>query len=156
MKDKIKTQEALTGIVRKLKDEGKTVGFTNGCFDILHLGHVEYMQEAKDKCDILIVGLNSDSSVRMLKGDERPLNPQDARATVLAALCAVDYITIFNEETPLELIKKLTPNILFKGGDWKEDDIAGADHVKGAGGNVCVIPYVEGYSTTGMINKMKG
>ncbi len=155
MKDKIRTREETGRIVSREKKAGKKVGFTNGCFDILHLGHVRYLQETKNDCDVLVVGLNSDVSVRRLKGDERPMNAQDSRAEVLAALESVDLVTIFDEDTPEDLIKMLTPDMLFKGGDWKEEEIVGAEHVKGSGGRVKVIPYVEGYSTTKFIEKIK-
>ncbi|MDP8298663.1 MAG: D-glycero-beta-D-manno-heptose 1-phosphate adenylyltransferase [Candidatus Tantalella remota] len=155
MKDKIKTREEAAKIVTLEKAAGKKVGFTNGCFDILHLGHVRYLNETKKDCDVLVVGLNSDGSVNRLKGDERPMNGQDSRAEVLAALESVDLVTVFDEDTPEELIKVLTPDMLFKGGDWKEKEIVGAEHVKGAGGKVKVIFYVEGYSTTKFIEKIK-
>ena len=154
-KDKIKTQEELAAIVGKLRSSGRKVGFTNGCFDILHRGHVSYLEEAKKACDVLVVGLNSDSSVKAIKGQSRPINPQDARLEVLAACEFLDYLTVIDESTPEELIKKLTPDIIFKGGDWEEDKIVGAGHVKAAGGEVKVIPYVEGYSTSALIEKIK-
>ena len=154
-KDKIKTQEELFAIVEKVRSSGRKVGFTNGCFDILHLGHISYLEEAKKACDVLVVGLNSDSSVKAIKGMNRPVNPQDARLEVLAACESVDYLTVFDESTPAELIKKLTPDIIFKGGDWEEDKIVGADHVKAAGGEVKVIPYVKGYSTTELIERLR-
>jgi rfaE bifunctional protein nucleotidyltransferase chain/domain len=154
-RDKIKTQEELSAIVEKDRSSGRKVGFTNGCFDILHRGHVSYLEEAKKYCDILVVGLNSDSSVKAIKGQSRPINTQDARLEVLAACEFVDYLTVFDESTPEKLIKKLTPDIIFKGGDWEEEKIVGADHVKAAGGKVKVIPYVEGYSTTELIERLK-
>jgi rfaE bifunctional protein nucleotidyltransferase chain/domain len=155
MKDKIKIQDMLLGIVIEAKASGKRIGFTNGCFDILHLGHIRYLREAKELCDILIIGVNSDSSVKVLKGEERPINPEGARMEVLSALECVDYITLFEEDTPQLLIEKLTPDVLIKGGDWREDQIAGAFHVKENGGEVKIIPYVEGYSTTNIIEKTK-
>ncbi len=157
MENKIKTREDLADIIKQERKACKKVGFTNGCFDVLHLGHIKYLQEAKDACDLLIVGVNSDDSVRRLnKGDERPINPQDARAGVLSGLESVDYITIFDEDTPLELIRALTPGIIFKGGDWAEKDVVGADHVVSLGGEVKIIQFVDGYSTTEIINKIKG
>jgi len=156
MKDpKIKKTAELARILWKAKTAGKTVGFTNGCFDILHVGHVRYLKEAKQDCDILVVGVNSDSSVRRLKGKSRPVNPQSARTEVLASLACVDYVTLFGQDTPAKLIMALNPNILFEGGDWKEEEIAGGDHVKKNGGKVRVIPFVTGYSTTETIKKMK-
>ena len=151
---KIKTRENLADILKKAQADGKKTGFTNGCFDIIHLGHVRYLSEARRYCDVLVLGLNSDASVKRLKGEGRPVNPQDARAEVLEALECVDLITVFDEDTPEELIKLITPDIIFKGGDWKEEDIAGAGHVKAAGGEVKVIPYVDGYSTTKFIEKL--
>jgi rfaE bifunctional protein nucleotidyltransferase chain/domain len=153
-KNKIKTWEEARNAAGKAGQDGRKVGFTNGCFDILHLGHVRYLAEARKNCDMLIVGLNSDSSVKKLKGSGRPLNPERARAEVLAALECVDVVTLFPEDTPFELIKKILPDVLFKGGDWKEEEIVGADIVKANGGSVKVISYVKGYSTTEMIKKI--
>ncbi|MFH1552107.1 MAG: D-glycero-beta-D-manno-heptose 1-phosphate adenylyltransferase [Candidatus Omnitrophota bacterium] len=155
IKDKIKTQADLADIVKKKKSSGKTIGFTNGCFDILHLGHIRYLAEAKKECDFLVIGVNSDASVRSIKGTERPINAQEARMEVLAALGCVDFLTLFEEDTPEKLIKELTPDILFKGGDWNEEDIVGADHVKSRGGRARVIPYLEGYSTTDLIKRLR-
>jgi len=152
---KIKTQTELAAVLKSEKASGKVIGFTNGCFDILHPGHVEYLNAAKKECDLLIIGVNSDGSVKRLKGDTRPINHQDARAKVLSALESVDFLTLFEEDTPEELIKSLNPDILFKGGDWKEEDIAGADFVKANGGKVRVIAYVKGFSTTKLIEKLR-
>lgn len=152
---KIKTQGELGGIIRKAKEEKKTVGFTNGCFDILHLGHVRYLEKAKQACDVLVVGVNSDESVRKLKGEGRPINGEDTRMEILAAVECVDFLTLFAEDTPEKLIKSLTPHVLFKGGDWEEGSVAGAPHVKSHGGEVRIIPYVEGYSTSEIIEKIK-
>ena len=152
---KIKTWAELTRIVGDLKGEGRIVGFTNGCFDILHAGHVQYLEEAHRQCDIIVVGVNSDKSVKRIKGEERPLNGETARMQVLAALESVDFLTVFNEDTPEEIIKVLTPDILFKGGDWEEDSVVGGRYVKDNGGKVSIIPYVQGYSTTKIIEKMK-
>jgi D-glycero-beta-D-manno-heptose 1-phosphate adenylyltransferase len=127
--------------------------FTNGCFDILHRGHVEYLKKAKLLGDILIVGLNSDSSVRRIKGDKRPINNESDRAIVLKELKSVDEVIIFQEETPLDLIKKIKPDVLVKGGDWKLEDIVGYEFVINNGGKVFSIPYIKGYSTTDIINK---
>ena len=152
---KVKTHEELVDIIAKEKSAGKKVGFTNGCFDILHVGHVSYLALARDKCDLLVVGMNSDGSTKRLKGEERPVNPQEARALVLAAIESVDFVTIFEEDTPENLIKALTPDVIFKGGDWDEDQIAGAAYVKASGGEVRIIPFEDGYSTTGLIEKLK-
>jgi len=154
--EKIKTQDELSGIIVREKSMGRKVGFTNGCFDILHRGHVDYLRKARGCCDILVVGLNSDSSVKAIKGEGRPLNPQEARLDVLSVCEPVDYVTVFEESTPEKLIIKLDPDVIFKGGDWKESDIVGADHVKAKGGEVRVIPYLEGYSTTRLIEKIRG
>ncbi len=153
--NKIKTRAELAELVREKKSSGKIVGFTNGCFDILHLGHVRYLIEAKQKCDILVVGVNDDASVGRLKGRSRPFNNQQARIEVLAALECVDFLTFFTEDTPEALIQTLTPDILFKGGDWKIKDIAGAGHVTERGGKVEVMPYVGGYSTTNLVKRIK-
>ena len=152
---KIKSRPALRAAVKKARSAGKKVGFTNGCFDILHLGHVKYLEAAKKECDILVAGVNSDASVRRLKGPARPVNDEKARLTVLAAVESIDYVTLFGEDTPEKLIRSLTPDVIFKGGDWKEKDIVGGSHVKSAGGRVRVIPYVKGFSTTRMIERLK-
>lgn len=140
---------------RFLQDRSdKKIVFTNGCFDIIHRGHVEYLNEAKKLGDILIVGLNSDASVRKLKGSERPVNQELDRQFVLQNLKAVDFVEIFSEQTPLKLIKKINPDILAKGGDWKVEQIVGADYVLGNGGQVFSLNLVKGYSTTNIIKKM--
>jgi len=155
MMKKIKTQQDLARIVAEKKSLGKRIGFTNGCFDILHPGHVRYLDEASKSCDILIIGVNSDESVKRIKGQDRPFNAERARMEVLAGLESVDFLTIFEENTPEELIKDLGPDMLFKGGDWDEKDIAGASHVKAHGGEIRIIPYVGEYSTTKLIKKIK-
>lgn len=134
-------------------DAEKTVVFTNGCFDILHLGHIEYLAKARDLGDLLIVGLNSDQSVRRLKGESRPINPQHARATLLAALEPVDFVVIFEEDTPLQLIQQIAPHVLVKGGDYTVSDIVGADVVTNNGGIVKIIPLTEGFSTTNTLKQ---
>ena len=144
----------ISEISGSLRDAGKRIVFTNGCFDIIHAGHVKYLSEARLFGDILIVGLNSDSSVCRLKGSGRPVNPQEDRAAVLDALSAVDYVVIFEEDTPLELIKSVKPDILVKGGDYTIDTIVGADFVTKNGGKVEVIPLLEGRSTTSTIEKL--
>ena len=152
---KILSQKDLVIKIEKERSLGCKIGFTNGCFDILHVGHIRYLNKARTECDILVLGLNSDRSVRELKGPERPINSENARAEVLAELSCVDLITIFDENTPIELIKAVMPDVLFKGGDWKEDDIAGSREVKDNGGRVMLINYEEGYSTTGIISRMR-
>lgn len=127
------------------------IAFTNGCFDILHVGHVSYLEKAKGQGRILIVGLNSDASVRRLKGRGRPVNNQAARAKVLAALACVDYVCLFSEDTPLRLIKVVSPDILIKGADWKKNKVVGADHVQSTGGRVELIKFVKGYSTSAIL-----
>ncbi|QAT16912.1 ADP-heptose synthase / D-glycero-beta-D-manno-heptose 7-phosphate kinase [Candidatus Velamenicoccus archaeovorus] len=146
--------------LRRLKDilrcsSAKKVVFTNGCFDILHYGHVAYLEKAKTLGDILIVGLNSDVSVRRLKGKKRPVNDETDRAHVLAALACVDYVVLFRQDTPLELIRALKPDVLAKGGDWNVSRIVGAEEVLADGGKVCVIPYIKNRSTTAIIEKIR-
>ncbi|MCU0319458.1 MAG: D-glycero-beta-D-manno-heptose 1-phosphate adenylyltransferase [Flavobacteriales bacterium] len=136
--------------------KGDRIVFTNGCFDILHRGHVEYLQEAAALGDRLVIGLNSDASVRRQnKGPERPLNTEESRAKVLAALRLVDAVIIFDQDTPLELIQTLGPDVLVKGGDWSEDRIVGADLVKARGGSVHSLKLVDGFSTTGLVDKIR-
>ena len=153
--NKILDRKTLKTKLEALRKEGKKIAFTNGCFDILHVGHVRYLREAKKAGDILVLALNSDSSVRTIKGEERPLVCEEERAEVLAALEFIDFITIFSEATPLELIKHLEPDILIKGGDWAEDKVVGRDEVKKWGGHVAIIPEVEGKSTTNIVEKIK-
>ena len=129
--------------------------FTNGCFDVLHFGHVHYLLEAKKLGDILVVGLNSDDSVRRLKGPSRPINGEKERAFVLAALSFVDYVVLFEEDTPENLIKAVRPDVLVKGGDYALDQIVGADFVTQNGGTVTTIPFVEGYSSSHIIEQLK-
>lgn len=154
MNHKIKNLSALLQIIRRYKKQGKRIVFTNGCFDLLHLGHVTYLERAKSKGDLLIVGINSDRSVHKLKGKERPLVPQSERGRVLAGLSSVDYVTIFDEPTPLSLICAIEPDVLVKGADWKKDSIIGGDEVKHRGGKVITIPVVKGISTTQIIKRI--
>lgn len=140
--------------VDRAKGEGKKVVFTNGCFDILHQGHVRYLSEAKSYGNYLIVGLNSDKSVRNIKGNNRPLMPEGARAELLAALCFVDGVVIFNEENPLDIIQYLRPQVLVKGADWAEEEIVGAEIVKKTGGEVKRIPLFPGASTSAIIHRI--
>ena len=148
----IKSFAEIERIAKRLHSEGKRVVFTNGCFDILHLGHVKYLQEAKRLGDVLIVGLNSDESVRRLKGKRRPINPQFDRAYILASLEAVDYVVIFNEDTPYELIKRVQPDILVKGADYKGKEVVGSDIAK----KTVLIDFVEGKSTTKIVERILG
>jgi rfaE bifunctional protein nucleotidyltransferase chain/domain len=142
--------------IQKIRQQGKSIVFTNGCFDIIHQGHVKYLSEASDLGDILIVGLNTDDSVKRLKGKNRPLQDQGSRAITLAAISFIDYIVLFNEDTPLRIIKTIMPDILVKGGDYDPEKIVGYDIVKSAGGKVITIPYEKGYSTSIIINKLAG
>jgi D-beta-D-heptose 7-phosphate kinase/D-beta-D-heptose 1-phosphate adenosyltransferase len=140
--------------IRPFRKQGKKIVFTNGCFDIMHVGHVRYLSEAKAKGEILIVGLNSDKSVNNIKGGKRPIVPEDQRAEVLASLGFVDYVTVFNEPDPLKLIQAVKPDVLVKGGDWSEDKIIGAEFVKKNGGKVVRIPIVPEASTSSIIQKI--
>ena len=140
--------------INELKAQGRKIVFTNGVFDIIHRGHVEYLAEAKSLGDVLIVGLNSDSSVKQIKGDKRPVVGQENRAFVLMNLKPVDYVVIFNEDNPLNLIKTIVPDILVKGADWNEDKIIGADVVKANGGEVKRIKFVENSSSTDIIDRI--
>lgn len=153
IKSKIVSPTALKKIL-KSKSRKKTV-FTNGCFDILHAGHVTYLEKARALGDLLIVALNTDDSTRRLKGPSRPINPLEDRAQVIAALESVDYVTWFDEDTPLNLIESLTPRLLVKGGDYEPKKIVGYDHVVKNGGKVRVIKFLEGRSTTNVIAKAK-
>ena len=134
---------------------GKSIVFTNGCFDILHAGHIASLMEAAKYGDVLIIGLNADASIKGLKGANRPINDENARALILASLVMVDAVVLFAEPTPLELILTIKPNVLVKGGDYKVEDIAGAKEVIGWGGKVIINPIVEGFSTTSIINKIQ-
>lgn len=134
---------------------GKRVVFTNGCFDILHAGHVALLEAARREGDLLVVGLNADASVRRLKGPDRPLNNEQDRGRVLAALRAVDAVVVFSQDTPAELIARLAPDVLVKGGDYTVDTIVGADFVQARGGRVAVIPLVAGRATTALVNKIR-
>jgi D-beta-D-heptose 7-phosphate kinase/D-beta-D-heptose 1-phosphate adenosyltransferase len=151
---KIKTQDELIPILKDLKKNSRRIVFTNGCFDILHVGHIRYLKEAKGYGDMLIVAVNSDSSVKSIKGDKRPIVSQSERAEVVAALEMVDYVTMFDEDTPYNIIKKLQPDVLIKGGDWAIDKIVGRDIVEARGGKVIAIPFIEGASTTGIVERI--
>lgn len=145
----------IAGICENLRNEGKIIVFTNGCFDIIHPGHTIYLRKAKEYGDVLVIGLNSDDSVRRLKGPERPLNNVEDRAEVLSSLKPVDFVVVFSEDTPLKLIEQVKPNVLVKGGDYTKDKIVGADFVESGGGKVVVIPYVAGKSTSSLLDKIK-
>ncbi|TDT67898.1 glycerol-3-phosphate cytidylyltransferase [Hypnocyclicus thermotrophus] len=142
-------------LVKKLKSEGKTVVFTNGCFDILHVGHLRYLQEAKELGDILIVGVNSDKSVSKLKGPTRPINTQNDRAEMLVGLKPVDYTVIFTEDTPVEIINELKPSIHVKGGDYKKEELPETPIVEKNGGKVIILSLIQGKSTTNIVKKIQ-
>jgi rfaE bifunctional protein nucleotidyltransferase chain/domain len=152
---KIVSQDELVALITREKRNGRNVVFTNGCFDLLHPGHVRCLAEARALGDLLVVAVNSDRSVRGNKGPERPLVPQQDRAEVLAALSSVDYVTIFDEPTPRVLIARVLPNVLVKGADWAQNEVVGREEVESAGGHVVFIPLAPGYSTTRMIEKIR-
>lgn len=148
----------IDGLIREralLRDSGKTLVFTNGCFDLLHPGHVRYLREARALGDALVVALNSDLSVRILKGEGRPILNLKERLEVIGALESVDYVTVFDEETPYSLIVQLLPDVLVKGGDWPLNEIVGREQVEAAGGKVLSLPFIEGSSTTDIIERIK-
>jgi D-beta-D-heptose 7-phosphate kinase/D-beta-D-heptose 1-phosphate adenosyltransferase len=153
--EKVLPREALAHEVACRRRLGQRIAFTNGCFDVLHAGHVQYLQEARAQADVLVVGVNSDEGVRRLKGEDRPINPVEARALVLAALSAVDYVTVFDEPTPLELIQALRPDVLVKGADYRKEQVVGAQFVESCGGRVHLAPFCDGYSTTNLIQRLK-
>jgi len=151
---KLLTNSEIAWEASRLKNAGKRIVFTNGCFDILHAGHVRYLADARAEGDVLMVGLNSDNSVRLIKGEKRPVVPQMQRAEVLSGLSSVDYVVLFDEPDPLNLIKEVAPDILVKGGDWAEEDIVGADFVKATGGRVVRISMAPGISTSLIIKRI--
>lgn len=152
--EKIKSHKELKETVETLKRQSKRIVFTNGCFDILHIGHTRYLQKAKELGDILIVAINTDASVRGIKGKDRPITPQEERAEVLASLECVDFVTFFDEPDPLNTITELQPDILVKGGDWEIDQIVGREVVEAKGGKVISIPPIEGVSTSRIIERI--
>ena len=154
IRERILKPEEITSQVIRWRLTSKTIAFTNGVFDILHEGHIAILAEAASYADMLIVGVNSDASVKKLKGNDRPVNNEQSRALILAALIMVDAVVIFNEETPLQLIKKITPDVLIKGGDYSIDTIVGAKEVIENGGKVEIFPLEKGFSTTGIIEKI--
>jgi len=151
---KIKTIAELAPLLSLLRATGQTIVFTNGCFDLIHPGHTRYLARARSLGDILVVAINSDASVRSIKGDKRPINTEADRAETLAALEAVDFVTIFNEPDPYKVIAALQPDVLVKGGDWPIEKIIGRDIVQARGGRVVNVPYIDGASTTGIIEKI--
>ena len=152
--DKIRGLEELVRIVRERKALGHRAVFTNGCFDLIHRGHTRLLQQARELGDLLIVGLNSDASVRSLKGPTRPVLSQEERAEVLSALASVDYVVIFEEADPSRTIAALQPDVLAKGADWAKEEVVGRELVEGRGGRVVTIPLVKGSSTTGIIQRI--
>jgi D-beta-D-heptose 7-phosphate kinase/D-beta-D-heptose 1-phosphate adenosyltransferase len=155
MKNKIVLNHKKLGkIIYNLKKKRKKIVFTNGCFDLLHLGHIKYLTKAKSLGDYLVVGINTDKSVRKIKGNSRPITKQADRLQILSSLEMVDFLTLFNDSTPLKLISELRPDILVKGADWKIKDIVGQNLVKAYGAQVKRIPYLKGYSTTNLIEKL--
>ena len=153
--EKIVARETLASLLEEHRRQGRRIVFTNGCFDILHAGHVRYLAQARRLGDVLVVALNTDRSVVAIKGPDRPVVGQEERAFVVAGLESVDYVTFFDDKTPLSLIEALQPDILVKGGDWKADSVVGGDVVRSRGGDVVILPYLEGASTTNIIEKIR-
>lgn len=156
IKNKIISSEHLEGKISYWRFKNKKIVFTNGCFDLLHLGHIEYLSKAADLGDLLIIGLNSDKSVQKIKAEGRPVQDQESRATILASLQVVDAVILFDEETPYDLIQKIQPEVLVKGSDYTEEEIIGYDIVKAKGGKIKTLDFLDGYSTTIIENKIKG
>jgi D-beta-D-heptose 7-phosphate kinase / D-beta-D-heptose 1-phosphate adenosyltransferase len=155
--EKIVTSEAeLAARLKEWREQGLRIGFTNGCFDILHPGHVKVLTAARAACDRLVVGLNSDASVKRLKGESRPVQDEQARAEVLAALEAVDLVAIFEEDTPIRLITAVTPSVLVKGGDYTREQVVGHEIVEAAGGVVMLVDILQGFSTTALVDRARG
>lgn len=156
MIDKVKNLDELKKLRERYKNEGKTIVLTNGCFDVLHSGHIHLFRKAKECGDILIVAVNDDQSVRNIKGVARPFFPLEERLEVLAAVEVIDYLISFSQPTPRELIQALLPDVLVKGGDWKLDEVVGREEVEGIGGRVVIVPYLPGRSSSEVLKKMKG
>jgi D-beta-D-heptose 7-phosphate kinase/D-beta-D-heptose 1-phosphate adenosyltransferase len=155
MNKKILSLEDLSRELAPARRGRAKVVFTNGCFDLLHVGHVRYLREARRMGDILVVGVNTDASVRRLKGPSRPVQPEQDRAEILAGLACVDHVVLFGEDTPLAVIERLRPDVLVKGGDWPVEAIVGREVVEASGGKVATIPYVEGMSTSALIERIR-
>lgn len=153
--DKIQERKNLSELAAQWRHAGKKIVFTNGCFDILHRGHLQILSDAAASGDILVVGLNTDASVKRLKGDQRPVNEESFRALMMASLQIVDAVTLFDEDTPLELIRALQPDVIVKGGDYSISNVVGADEVISRGGEVKIVPFVKGYSTTALIEAIQ-
>ena len=154
-RNKIRDLSSVKKEIEALKAQGKRIVFTNGCFDLLHPGHTRYLYAARNLGDYLVVAVNTDRSVKAIKGEHRPIQSQDERTELLAALSFVDAVVLFDEDNPLNIVRHLLPNVLVKGGDWTEDQIIGADEVKQAGGVVKSLPFVTGYSTTAIIESIR-
>jgi len=154
LQSKIIPKEKIQNLVDGLKLDGKTIVFSNGCFDLVHRGHVEYLAKASDLADVFVLGLNTDASVQRLKGDDRPLQDEVARAILMSGFSFIDYVVLFDEDTPYELINVVQPNVLVKGNDYKVEDVVGYDIVQKNGGTVQTIELTEGYSTTNIVNKI--
>ena len=155
LNEKMLTYDTLEGVLTRWRLKDRSIVFTNGCFDILHLGHIDYLMRAADLGNQLIVGINSDASVRRLKGEHRPINDENSRKRIIASLFFVSAVVVFEEDTPYELIKKVQPDILVKGGDYTPDNVVGADIVKDRGGDVKILDFVEGYSTTDIEKRIR-
>ena len=153
--DKIVSHDVLIDRIAELRKAGNLIVFTNGCFDLLHMGHITYLNEARGLGDVLVVGVNTDRSVRALKGEQRPIIPEQERSHILAALECVDFVTLFDEETPLELIQAVHPDILVKGADYSKEQVVGHDIVESYGGSVILLPLIENMSTSALINRIK-
>lgn len=156
MRKKVLSVAEAVALVEHLRHAGKEVVFTNGVFDLLHPGHIRYLQDARRQGDALVVGVNSDRSVRAIKGSSRPINPEHERAEVIAALACVDVVVVFDEDNPQQIINRLQPDVLVKGADWALDAIIGRESVESRGGRVVRIPLAEGHSTSAIIEKVKG
>ena len=156
MSGKVKSLDELKRIATQARQSGKSVVFTNGCFDLLHRGHLHVLREAKALGDILVVAINSDRSVKAIKGPSRPVFPEADRAELVAAMEMVDYVALFDEPDPHKIIAAIRPNVLVKGGDWGAGEIVGSDIVEQDGGTVAVIPYLKGFSTTAIIERIRG
>jgi len=155
LKNKIISSELIADKVNIWKNNNQKIVFTNGCFDIIHLGHIELLAKSADLGDKLIIGINSDSSIKALKGETRPILGENSRAIIIAALNFVDAVVVFNERTPIEIIKKIQPEIIVKGGDYKENDVVGKDFISQYGGKVIILPLTKGFSTTSVLNKIE-
>jgi len=153
--DKLKSRDEIASLAEQARQDGKTIVFTNGCFDLLHRGHVHVLRQARASGDLLIVGINSDRSVRSIKGATRPILPEIDRVELIAAMEMVDYVVLFDEPDPYQLIAVIKPRVLAKGGDWGGEKIVGADIVERDGGRVTVIPYLKGHSTTALIERIR-